>query len=168
MDTVSSNQGYDEALYIIPTTLHSINALKYSSSAKLNFQVFYHSIASFNMHFLHNALALLSVTFAIVQPTLAADHVTVKLFSGSNCDGTLIETAVLGMASLGVCKNGDQAYQSIQTTNVGQSFFGKNILLRTLTGRCGGSGPVIQLDFHLSNDPTKNCHAADAQSFLLT
>jgi hypothetical protein len=120
------------------------------------------------MHFLHSTLSLVFLTFSITKPILAADHVTVKLFSGSNCDGTLIETAVLGMASLNVCKNGDQPYNSIQTTNVGQSFFNKNIKLRTLSGRCGDSGPIIQLDFDLSNDPAKNCHSADAQSFLLT
>jgi hypothetical protein len=120
------------------------------------------------MSFTYKALSLLSIALAIIHPTIAADHVTVNLFSGSNCDGTLIETAVLGMESLNVCKNGDQAYNSIQTTNVGQSFFNKNIKLRTLSGRCGDSGPIFQIDFDLSNDPAKNCHTVQAESFLLT
>jgi hypothetical protein len=120
------------------------------------------------MQFLHSTLSLLSITLTIISPTLGADHVTVKLFSGSKCEGALIETAVLGMASLNVCKNGDQEYKSIQTTNIGQSFFNKNIKLRTLSGRCGASGPIIQLDFDLSNNPAKNCHTVDGQSFLLT
>jgi hypothetical protein len=119
------------------------------------------------MHFSLNTISIISITLAIICPTLAADHVTVNLFSGSNCDGTLIETAVLGMESLNICKNGDQPYNSIQTTNVGQSFFNQNIQLRTLSGRCGDTGPTFEIDVDLSNDPAKNCHTVQAESFEL-
>lgn len=112
-------------------------------------------------------LSTLLVTFTLGTPLLAADHVTVKLFSGNNCDGNLIETAVLGMASLGVCKNADQAYHSIQTTNIGQSFFGKGIKLVAFSGRCAGGGQQTELIADLSNNPAKNCHKVDGESFML-